>query len=593
MKKQLIGSLAAIAALCAGAFSVSADETTAPPETTASAAETTFSETTAAVTTEAEAETTAADTVSTTAEAVTTAAETESAQPAETTAFAEKTEVTPADVYISVASEGKNVVAREKIQVGDEDGDEKLTVNDALIAVHEKHFEGGAKNGYQTAETQWGQSITRLWGVDNNGSCSYYLNNKLAGGLSDPITAKDELYAFNFADTANFSDQYTYFEPSEFTAVESEDITFTLHGIAFDANWAPVDTVVENAVIVVDGEKTEFKTDPDGKVKMNLKPGKHTISAVAEDGKTIVPPIATGTISKGEEEIYITISDKGDLVTVTVPVMAKDRDGDFKITIDDALYAIHEEYFEGGAAAGYATVETQYGLSLSKLWGRENDLSFGYYVNDEPAYSMLDELETEDHLVAFSYVDTEKFSDLYTFIEQDEDDTETFFIRGITFDEKGNQKIVPVEGASIYIASADEDAVQELQAQEIGIITDKDGKFKISKKDLDGKLFFVTAISEKQTIVPPILHIMVDRDEEEEEDQPSTTGTGGKSTANSSGNTKTTGSSGSKNNGNTAKTQNTKEAAPNTGDRSVTAVALTGLLALGAAFAVRRTRRNG
>ena len=103
--------------------------------------------------------------------------------------------------------------------------------------------------------------------------------------------------------------------------------------------------------------------------------------------------------------VYVTIA-AGDLVMAQAPVELSDTDGDGMLTINDALYLAHEEFYEGGAEAGYATAETQWGLSLAKLWGVENGGSYGYYVNNVSANSMADELHDGDHLNAFAYTDS-------------------------------------------------------------------------------------------------------------------------------------------------------------------------------------------
>lgn len=83
---------------------------------------------------------------------------------------------------------------------------------------------------------------------------------------------------------------------------------------------------------------------------------------------------------------YITISMYGDIV--------KDKDGDYvaerpvtlsgkeSYNLDDAIYAAHELYYDGGAAAGYLSSESPYGYGLSadKIWG-DTSYNFGYYMN--------------------------------------------------------------------------------------------------------------------------------------------------------------------------------------------------------------------
>ena len=74
--------------------------------------------------------------------------------------------------------------------------------------------------------------------------------------------------------------------------------------------------------------------------------------------------------------VYVTIAN-GDLMLIRQPVTLTDTDADGLLTINDALFLAHEEAFEGGAEAGYLAGESQWGLSLFKLWGVENGGSYG------------------------------------------------------------------------------------------------------------------------------------------------------------------------------------------------------------------------
>lgn len=61
------------------------------------------------------------------------------------TSFADNNSAT---VYVSIATKGQLVAAQTKVTVTDIDGDNALTVNDALYAAHETVYSGGAKEGY-------------------------------------------------------------------------------------------------------------------------------------------------------------------------------------------------------------------------------------------------------------------------------------------------------------------------------------------------------------------------------------------------------------------------------------------------------------
>ena len=91
-------------------------------------------------------------------------------------------------------------------------------------------------------------------------------------------------------------------------------------------------------------------------------------------------------------DVTVTVADTGTLKVVNEPLTVTDTDGDGALTVNDALYLIHEAKFEGGAAAGYATAETQWGLSIAKLWGNENGGSYGITVNNVFSNGIADEI---------------------------------------------------------------------------------------------------------------------------------------------------------------------------------------------------------
>lgn len=192
------------------------------------------------------------------------------------------------NVYVTIACAGGLVVTSEPVGVIDTDEDGAITVHDVLVCAHEKFFEGGAAAGYAEAETEWGASISKLWGDENGGSYMYYVNNAGAMSLVDPVAADDYVAAFSFADLENWSDVYTYFD--SFRAKNSGSIDLVMSQASFDEDWNPVELPVEGATITIDGAPTEFVTDANGAVTVTLEAGSHVISATAPDGMTICPP---------------------------------------------------------------------------------------------------------------------------------------------------------------------------------------------------------------------------------------------------------------------------------------------------------------
>lgn len=199
-------------------------------------------------------------------------------------------------VYVSI-SDGTLQLAYAAVPLSDTDGDGTLTINDALYRAHELYFEGGV-DGYGSASTDYGLSLTKLWGDDNGGSLGYYLNNASALSLADPVKDGDHIYAYAYSDLVAWSDTYSYFNVNTATVNEGEELKLTLSAAGFDENWAPITKPVEGAKIVVNGKETSYVTDANGNVaiKTNGFAQYTTITAVS-DSMTLVPPVCLVTVN--------------------------------------------------------------------------------------------------------------------------------------------------------------------------------------------------------------------------------------------------------------------------------------------------------
>lgn len=202
-----------------------------------------------------------------------------------------------ATVYVSVANKGSLVISSEKVTVTDIDGDNVLTVNDALYAVHEEKYEGGAAAGYSYYSYEdYGLSLGMLWG-DNSGNFGYCLNNAFAWSLADPVSDGDYVYAYIYTDTDYYSDMYTFFDANSVSVAADGEISLTLSGAGYDEAWNPVTVPVAEAAITVNGEKIGIKTDENGKATVRIADGgTYVISAISESA-VLVPPVCIATVS--------------------------------------------------------------------------------------------------------------------------------------------------------------------------------------------------------------------------------------------------------------------------------------------------------
>ncbi len=164
------------------------------------------------------------------------------------------------------------------------------------------------------------------------------------------------------------------------------------------------------------------------------------------------------------------INDKNGNPVANAAVTVSDRNADGVLSIDEALYAAHEAYYEGGAEAGYASSVGQWGLSLDKLWGNTS-YNFGYYVNDESAWSLADPVKEGDYLAAFitesSYPDNEGYSwfteKKLTGAAGSSVEVELKTITG--YDESYNPVVGPCEGATITINGVKQNAVTDAEGK--------------------------------------------------------------------------------------------------------------------------------
>ena len=194
------------------------------------------------------------------------------------------------------------------------------------------------------------------------------------------------------------------------------------------------------------------------------------------------------------DTVYVTISDGNGLKVSQEAIDVSDADGDGALTVTDALICAHDKFYDGGAEAGYATSEGDYGPMVSKLWGVENGGSYGYYVNSASAFSPVDPISEGDYIDAFAYSDLTAWSDMYCYFNTryvEGNDLPEYTLTGAGFDENWNPVAVPIAGAEIT-----------LNGEKTGIITDENGKFGFAPK-ADGT-YVISAVSDSQVLVPPV-----------------------------------------------------------------------------------------
>ena len=210
-----------------------------------------------------------------------------------------------AEVYVTIANGGL-MIANDKVTVKDLDGDGKLTIDEALFAAHEAYYKGGAAAGYASEMTDYGLSLTKLWGVQNGGSYGYYVNNASAWSLGDEVKSGDFINAFVYQDTKTFSDRYCYFDHNFSTIGGCLYDYYTLYGVYFDENYTAYSAPIADAIITVDGKETKIRTGKDGCVDGLSIPfgesGTYIVSAKSENA-ILVPAALTVHYNANQQPI--------------------------------------------------------------------------------------------------------------------------------------------------------------------------------------------------------------------------------------------------------------------------------------------------
>ncbi len=205
-------------------------------------------------------------------------------------------ETTTAYVTI-VDADGNIVVPAKGLHVTDTDGDGVHTIHDALYLAHEECYEGGAAAGYAASRTEYGLGITKLWGTEQGSGYGYCVNDQSALSLDDPISHAARITAFVYTDTVNFSDTYSFFDLYDISTSTGEAVEITLSANSYDANWNPITVPVEGAVITINGERTEWITDAEGKVTVTFDKAGDLVYSAVSDNMTLVPPICLAFIA--------------------------------------------------------------------------------------------------------------------------------------------------------------------------------------------------------------------------------------------------------------------------------------------------------
>ena len=209
------------------------------------------------------------------------------------------------------------------------------------------------------------------------------------------------------------------------------------------------------------------------------------------------------------------INDKPVLAAAQITVTDIDEDG--IISINDALYCAHQQKYQGGAEAGFASSPSSYGITLEKLWG-DTSGAFGYYLNNESPQSLLDTVVNGDTISAFIYQDTFGWSDCYSYFDKNsvtvtEGDALMLNLSYLVLDyETWMTSALPAEGAIITVDGNDTEITVNMDG--VAMLTfDAPGTYLISAhSDLNIVAPVCVVTVEKAPALPPTTGSMITED---------------------------------------------------------------------------------
>ena len=212
----------------------------------------------------------------------------------------------PVDVTVTVSNKGTLALVNGTVTVTDSNGDGILTYHEALEAAHAAY----CPDGYTATESEWGISVSKIWGVETYNSLYFRNGEKLANHVGNTETStvaeSDSLLVSINKDDTYYSDRYSSFNLTEKTVVAGVPFKLTLK-----AELTGGSTIVPNATIGIwkDGVFTPIEgmaTGEDGNVTLTFD----------EVGTYIIS--ASGTVSDTVQDW----SNGGAEITVDCPIIA-------------------------------------------------------------------------------------------------------------------------------------------------------------------------------------------------------------------------------------------------------------------------------
>ena len=252
--------------------------------------------------------------------------------------------------YITISKYGEIVKDKNGELVAEAEvtltGKESYTLDDAFKEAHELYYEGGADEGYATADSEYGLSVTKVWG-DTSGKFGYQMNlgTVAVWGPTQAVSDGDYIdlciYENGWPDTESYAKFDAYRKN-----IDGDIAELTLYESYYGENWETLFKPCQNAEILMNGKKTDILTDENGKCKIYFD----------EDGEYIISAKKTKMLKNaitGEESTVNALTAPVCVISVTVPDEIKIIHNIAKKAMSAGLSESDQMYWLLGDIAGY------------------------------------------------------------------------------------------------------------------------------------------------------------------------------------------------------------------------------------------------
>lgn len=202
-------------------------------------------------------------------------------------------------VTVTIANQGAIAVGKDNtlmaqvpVKVTDLNSDGKFTYEEAMKAAHKAYCADG-EDGFATS----GGWATMLWG-ETDGVGGFYRNNTMTATVDkETIQNGDALTAFSYADTADWSDKYSFFDQSTVSVKTGETLTLNLKKQGYNEAATPANAALCTIDKTGAFQEMNVTTDDKGNATFSFdQAGTYVVSAYGNED-ILVPPVCIVTVT--------------------------------------------------------------------------------------------------------------------------------------------------------------------------------------------------------------------------------------------------------------------------------------------------------